>query len=278
LNDTPVKLPVEDDFNDVIGKAQKGLEITTEVLAGKTSVSEESVRKIRRGEFDEAAVSAVAKYLDLNVDALLKIGRGDWYPEQPDPIDGFELIATPFYEWHVNAYLLWDPNTKEAIAFDTGTDPEPMLAKIDELGMQLKTLFLTHSHGDHIEGAPKILSQTGANAVISRLEPPVDFEAEAVDEGFRANIGCLSVEMFNTTGHTSGGATFVVKGLDRDFAIVGDAIFAGSMGGPNVSYDDSLTGLNRILSLDADTVLASGHGPLTTVGQEKQMNCFYAGS
>ena len=273
-----MKLPVEDDFNDAIGKAQKGLEIATEDLAEKTGVSEESIRKVRRGEFDETAVASVGTYLDLNVDALLKIGRGDWYPEQPDPVDGFELIATPFYDWYVNAYLLWDPNTKEAIAFDTGTDPEPVLAKINELGLQLKTLFLTHSHGDHIEGAPKILSETVANAVINRLEPPVDFDAAAIDEGFQANFGCMSVEMFNTTGHTSGGATFVVRGLDRDFAIVGDAIFAGSMGGPNVSYDDSLKGLNRILSLADDTVLASGHGPLTTVGQEKQMNCFFIGS
>ena len=272
-----MKLPVEDDFNDVIGKAQKGQKITTEDLSERVGVSEESIRKIRRGEFDEAAVSAVGKYLDLNVNALLKIGRGEWYPEQPDPVDGFELIASPFYDWHVNAYLLWDPNTKGAIAFDTGTDPELMLAKINELGLQLKTLFLTHSHGDHIEGAPKILSETGANAVISRLEPSVDFDAATIDEGFQSNVGCMSVEMFNTTGHTSGGATFVVGGLDRDFAFVGDAIFAGSMGGPNVSYDNSLKALNEILSLADDTVLASGHGPLTTVGQEKEMNCFYVG-
>ncbi len=273
-----MKLPLEDDFNDVIGKAQKGLEITTEDLAEKTGVSEEGIRKIRRGEFDAAAVAAVGQQLNLNVDALLKIGRGDWYPEQPGSIEGFELIATPFYDWHVNAFLLWDADSKEAIAFDTGTDPEPMLAKIDALGLKLKTLFLTHSHGDHIEGAAKILSKTGVKAVISRLEPAVDFEAEAIDEGYVSNAGCLSVEMFNTTGHTSGGATFVVKGLSRDFAIVGDAVFAGSMGGPNVSYEDSLKGLKRILSLDDDTVLASGHGPLTTVGQEKQMNCFYVGS
>ena len=110
------------------------------------------------------------------------------------------------------------------------------------------------------------------------MEPAVDFEADAIDEGYASAVGCLSVEMFNTTGHTTGGATYVVKGLSRNFAIVGDAIFAGSMGGPNVSYEDSLKGLNRILSLDDDTVLASGHGPLTTVGQEKRMNCFYVSS
>ena len=88
--------------------------------------------------------------------------------------------------------------------------------------------------------------------MFSELEPSVDFDAATIDEGFQMDVGCMSVEMFNTTGHTSGGATFVVKGLDRDFAIVGDAMFAGSMGGPNVSYDDSLKGLNRILSLADD--------------------------
>ena len=156
-----MKLPVEDDFNDIIGKAQKGQEITTEALAEETGVSEESIRKARRGEFEADTVATIGAYLGLNVDALLAIGRGDWYPEQPEPLDGFELIATPFYDWHVNAYLLWNPDSKDAIAFDTGTNPDPMLERIRSLGVNLKTLFLTHSHGDHIEGADKILSETG---------------------------------------------------------------------------------------------------------------------
>lgn len=270
-----MKLPVEDDFNDVLGKAQKGQEISTEVFAEKTGLPEESIRKARRGDFDESDVAVLGDALGLNVDALVAIGRNEWYPKQPDSIKGFELIPTPFYDMHVNAYLLWDPLTKEAIAFDTGTDPNPILEALDEKGLRLKTLFVTHSHDDHIEGAGRILEKTGARAVMSRLEPEVPFATEKIDEGYVAEIGSLSVEMFNTPGHTSGGATFVVKGLDRTIAIVGDAVFAGSMGGANVSYQQGIASLKKILSLPEDTVIASGHGPLTTVGQEKKMNCFY---
>ncbi len=272
-----MKLPVEDDFNDVIGKAQKGQGISTEVLSKRAALTEDAIRKARRGEYEESAVAALGKELGLNVDALLSIGRCEWYPEQPDRVIGFELIATPFYDMHVNAYLLWDESTGEAIAFDTGTDPKPMLEKIESLGLDLKTLFVTHSHGDHIEGASEILAKTGANAVMSRREPDVTFDAEKMDEGYSTSVGCLKIEMLDTPGHTSGGATFFVKGLSRDFAIAGDALFAGSMGGANVSYEQGLASVKKILSLPDDTIVASGHGPLTTVGQEKRMNCFFVG-
>jgi len=269
-----MELPVEDDFNDVIGKAQKGLEISTEALAGQSGLSEEAIRRVRRGEFDEATVSVLGKTLGLNVPALLAIGKNEWYPQQPESVIGFELMATPFYDMHVNAYLFWDETTREAIAFDTGTDATPMLKRIDLLGLKLSRLYLTHSHGDHIEGASEILEKTGARALMSRLEPDVPFETEKIDEGFGESIGTLRIEMFNTPGHTPGGATFVVSGLSRSFAIAGDAVFAGSMGGANVSYEQGLVGVKRILSLPDDTIIASGHGPLTTVEQEKRMNCF----
>ena len=217
----------------------------------------------------------MGKALGLNVSALLAMGKSEWYPVQPETVIGFDLIPTPFYDMHVNAYLLWDEATREAIAFDTGTDATAMLKQIDLLGLKLKRLYLTHSHGDHIEKASEILEKTGAQALMSRLEPGVPFESDKIDEGFSENIGSMRIEMFNTPGHTTGGATFVVSGLSRSFAVVGDAIFAGSMGGANVSYEQGLTGLQRILSLPGDTIIASGHGPLTTVEQEKQMNCFY---
>ena len=270
-----MKLPVEDDFNDILGKAQKGQGVNTEDLAAKTGLSEDAIRKARRGDFDESIVSALGAGLGLNVPALLSIGRNEWYPTQPKAVVGFELLPTPFYDMHVNAYLMWDEASREAIAFDTGTETAPMMQRIELLGLKLQRLYLTHSHGDHIMGAERILQETGAQALISRKEPAVSFPTESIDEGFAETIGCLRVEMFDTPGHTEGGATFTVSGLSRDFAIAGDAIFAGSMGGANVSYLQSIAGLRRILSLSDETVIASGHGPLTTVVQEKRMNCFF---
>ena len=72
--------------------------------------------------------------------------------------------------------------------------------------------------------------------------------------------------------------TYVVNGLSRKLAIVGDAIFAGSMGGGNVSYRDALqTNLDKILTLPDETIICPGHGPMTTVGEEKKHNPFFAG-
>ena len=72
--------------------------------------------------------------------------------------------------------------------------------------------------------------------------------------------------------------TYFVRGLDRPVAIVGDSLFAGSMGGGNVSYEDALrNNLEKILTLPNDTILCPGHGPLTTVAEEKKHNPFFAG-
>jgi glyoxylase-like metal-dependent hydrolase (beta-lactamase superfamily II) len=77
--------------------------------------------------------------------------------------------------------------------------------------------------------------------------------------------------------HADGGITYVVRGLAHPVAIVGDAIFAGSMGGGKVSYADALrTTRSEILSLPDETILASGHGPLTTVAEQKAHNPFFA--
>ena len=71
--------------------------------------------------------------------------------------------------------------------------------------------------------------------------------------------------------------TYVVTGLSRPIAIVGDSIFAGSMGGGNVSYHDALqNNADKILSLQDKTIICPGHGPMTTVGEEKQHNPFFA--
>ena len=89
-------------------------------------------------------------------------------------------------------------------------------------------------------------------------------------------MGALEIETRLTPGHSVGGITYVVSGLGRPVAVVGDAIFAGSMGGGGISYSDALSNnRKRIFTLADDTILCPGHGPLTTVGEEKRHNPFY---
>jgi glyoxylase-like metal-dependent hydrolase (beta-lactamase superfamily II) len=86
----------------------------------------------------------------------------------------------------------------------------------------------------------------------------------------------LKIEPRSTWGHSKGGTTYVVTGLARPLAIVGDALFASSMGGGIVSFPDALsTNRKEIFTLPDETVICPGHGPLTTVREEKAHNPFY---
>ncbi len=138
----------------------------------------------------------------------------------------------------------------------------------------MKLILLTHAHPDHVADLRR-LRQTGAPVYISELEP--EEGAEAIAEGKRFRVGSLEIEARLTSGHSPGGMTYVVTGLSRPVAIVGDSLFAGSMGGGNVSYEDALrNNREKILTLPDETIVCPGHGPMTTVGKEKRDNPFFA--
>jgi glyoxylase-like metal-dependent hydrolase (beta-lactamase superfamily II) len=119
-----------------------------------------------------------------------------------------------------------------------------------------------------LEAATGAASYAGEN---ERFHGPQPFAAGRV---FR--LGNLKIETRRTSGHARGGITYVISGLDRRLAVVGDALFAASMGGGAVSYEEALrTNRKEIFSLPDDTILCPGHGPLTTVGEQKKHNPFY---
>jgi len=175
----------------------------------------------------------------------------------------------------VNAYLVWDPATKEAAVFDTGADASKILEEAATRGLSIKHIFITHTHGDHIFDLDRLREKTGA-AVWSGNREPVQ-GTQIFDPGKSWQLGKLNIESRLTWGHSKGGVTYVVSGLERPIAIVGDSIFAGSMGGGNVSYPDAVKGnVEQILTLPSTTVIAPGHGPLTSVGEEQKNNPFFA--
>lgn len=271
-----LEMDLEDDFNDIISKAQKGLGISTEELAEKTGVSEGVIRGLRRGELNERALDLVAGELGLKVEALQGISKGEWKPEEVGEIVGFEAISTPFYDWQVNSFLLWDAESKKAICFDTGTTADPILAFLKEKGLSLEALILTHTHRDHTEGLAAMRKELGDFKVLAdEKEEVIPQGATLIGEGWTRAFGGCSIRGFETTGHTRGGLSFVIEGLSKPIVVVGDALFAGSMGGPNGPYADSLRAVERILELDEETVVAPGHGCMSTVGEERRMNPFF---
>ena len=168
----------------------------------------------------------------------------------------------------MNSYVVWDPASRAAVAFDTGADCSGMLALLAEKKLALKLILLTHTHGDHIFDLDRLKEKTGAPAFVSEHEPIDGAEPFAAGRSFEA--GALRIETRLTWGHSKGGITYVITGLARPVAVVGDAVFAGSMGGGGVSYAAALhTNREQILTLPDDTILCPGHGPLTTVGEER---------
>ena len=268
-------IPLEDNAADIIGKAQRGLGISDSELAEKAGVSAQGIRRLRDGDFDESALVRVAPILGLDGRALCEIAYSKWRPKKIESFDGLAQFNTDYHGMAVNAYLVWDPATHLAAAFDTGADSKEMLrfAKHHRLNVQL--ILLTHAHPDHVADLPCLREETGADVFTPAREPVPG--AEPIEQGKQFRLGKLKVDTRLTWGHSPGGMTYVVTGLAQPLAVVGDSLFAGSMGGGNVSYHDALqNNLEKILTLPDETIICPGHGPMSTVGEEKQHNPFFA--
>jgi hydroxyacylglutathione hydrolase len=270
-----MSIPLEDNVSDIIGKAQRGLGVSDSQLAERSGVSAEKIRKLREGDFDDDAIERAAPVLKLDAAALQKLAAGEWNPETSGEIEGLAQFNTNYHDMTVNAYLVWDPATREAAAFDTGADCSHMLQRIEKKNLRVRLILLTHAHPDHVADLRRLRKATGVPVYISELE--AEEGVEAIAEGKRFRVGSLEIEARLTSGHSPGGMTYVVIGLSRPVAIVGDSLFAGSMGGGNVSYDDALrNNREKVLTLPDDTIICPGHGPLSTVGKEKRDNPFFA--
>jgi len=270
------RIPLEDNFTDVIGKAQRGLKLTDAALAAAANVPVADLHAVQQGEIRENTLLAVARPLGLERNALLALARREWYPVQPIFKRGFSMFNTAFEDMTVNSYLVWDVKTRLAAAFDTGTDATAMLDTITAERLTLRYVFLSHTHDDHIADLDR-LAGSGAEVWASELEPAARPGAKTFQENAHFHLGELSIKTLFTWGHSPGLTTYFVTGLSYPLAIVGDSLFAASMGGSATHYAMQLrNNQQKILKLPADTVLACGHGPLTTLKQEKLHNPFFA--
>jgi hydroxyacylglutathione hydrolase len=268
-------IPLEDNIGDIITKAQHGLRMTDIELAEKARVDPTHIHKLRGSDFDELIVWRIAPVLNLAARALCDLATGAWHPGTIE-LDGLAQFSSHYQGMAVNAYLVWDPKSRDAVIFDTGADGSEILARIDKEKLSVKLILLTHAHPDHIADLSRLVKATGAPVYLSERESaPL---AQPIAEGKKFKAGKLSIESRLTWGHSKGGMTYVVTGLKRPVAVVGDSIFAGSMGGGAISYEDAVrNNLEKILTLPDETILCPGHGPMTTVGEEKEHNPFFVG-
>ena len=271
---TPM-IPIEDFNEDIVGKAMRGLQITTPQLSASTGIPESAISAILDGSSnDPASLRAIAPALNLHAEKLV---NADWQP-QPVAVTGLATFNTRWHDMRVNAFVVFDPATKAAAIFDTGADCTPILDFIKTEQLRVVAIFITHTHADHVADIHRLQSLTShPPTFINSLEFRLfDASANAMNEGDTFKIGSLRLRTLLTNGHAVGGNSYVIEGLERPLAIVGDSLFARSMGGGKVSYADALkNNREKILTLSEDTVICPGHGPLTTVAEERAHNPFF---
>ncbi len=266
-------IPLEDSYADIVGKTQRGLKISDDQLAAQSGLSLDAIARLKGGDVNEDALRTVAGILNLSPEALVAGAKKAWFPKAVE-VAGLCQFNTVFEDMTVNAYLAWDAKSKQAVIFDTGADCSPALQFAKANGLKITLILLTHTHTDHIIDLPRLKAETGAPAWVGAKE---NFpNAQPFTAGKTFKVGALTIESRQTSGHAAGGITFVIRGLERPVAIVGDALFAGSMGGGQISFAEALaTNRLNLFTLPDNTVVCAGHGPLTTIGEEKANNPFY---
>ncbi len=267
----------EDTWRDIILKAIRGQQVDIASLKELSPLEKASLLSlIEKGIFHKKALLLLAPLLHLHPQKLLQIALHPHQQNIPALSPNFNRFTTSYHGMQVNSYLVWSEENKKAIAFDTGADLTPLLKTLTRHHLQLSAVFLTHGHGDHIAQRQELRRLTGATAWIDQHDLVADTHPFPPHYYYQLD-STTSIEARPTPGHSPGGTTFVIHGISPLIAIVGDALFAGSVGGiPPSSYHAALEAIRKnILSLSDDTIIAPGHGPLTTVGEEKRNNPFF---
>ncbi len=271
---------LEDHLGDIIHKARAMKAVSASAAASAAGISEIELSVLE--ETGSAArklnFAALAPLLGLNAGKLEGIASG-WLPSAKDLSAWHEIrvFTSAGDGLTVNCFLVWDEVTRDAALFDTGLDAQPVLTCLAAEQLQLKHIFITHSHWDHVEALPKIREAWPKVRLHSGSKnSPVDQRNKTAEI---IHLGGLRVTHRDTPGHAEDGVTYMVGNWQEDaplIAIVGDAIFAGSMGNGNGAWDLAREKVReQILSLPAETLLCPGHGPLTTVAEEKEHNPFF---
>ena len=271
---------LEDEFGDIIVKARRGQNMSQSETADAAGITESDLSRMEQYTLTptESQVYKIAEALNLDGAKLLDIANETW---EPAPIQAHEntdlkviTVSAPVGGRPVNAYILVCKSTEEAAIIDTAAHPDLILKQLDTNKVNLTVILLTHSHRDHTDGLIQLQNAAGCETYIHKNEPKpksVGKLHELVHSDV-VEIGKLMVTVLDTPGHTLGGCSF----LTQSAVFVGDAIFAGSVGRPNISYDDEINSVrDNLLSLPDDVRLFPGHGPSTTVGEEKLHNPFF---
>jgi glyoxylase-like metal-dependent hydrolase (beta-lactamase superfamily II) len=210
----------------------------------------------------------------------------------PEP--GYQIESIESAPFAQVSYVVWLDGRDDALVIDPGFDPGAILDVLGRENLRLVGILNTHGHADHIAGnaamkhafpdAPLVIGRNevtllaDADANLSSpfgmalTSPPAD---RVVDDGERFELAGLSFEVREIPGHSPGSVVYVCDQFDPPFVFGGDVVFAGSVGRTDLGGNTAqlLSGIRtKLFTLPEGTLILPGHGPATTVGQEKRTN------
>ena len=204
------------------------------------------------------------------------------------------LETFPVGPLHCNCTILGDEVTHEAMVVDPGDNIPEILSRLQKHGLTLRQIIVTHAHIDHVGGAALLRKSTGAPVVMNQQDlgllgmmemqagwlgvptPQVAPPDASAEDGLTIGLATLPAQVLHTPGHTPGSICLLFP--DHHLLLAGDTLFAGSIGRTDLPGGDGQQILRslreRLLVLPDSTHVVPGHGPETTIGEERQSNPF----
>jgi hydroxyacylglutathione hydrolase len=274
------RIALEDDPSDLLRKAQRGNRLDDAELAHRTGLDAMAIAAWKRGDGvpTEDQARALAVVLRLDPGKFADAAARRWYPGAELPPD---VRHHPHDPHPSNGYLFFLQDGKTAALVDPAGYPQTLLRAVNEGPYALRYILVTHKHADHCDAtadvarafpdAQIVMHKADAHAIgdlAHRALPVVDGDELPFGDD-------AAIRMIHTPGHTDGSSCF----LFRETVFSGDTLFAGSVGGifaDVATYDDLLASVKfKLFSLGDHTVVMPGHGPPTTIAQERAHNPFF---